>query len=434
MRGLRSTLILIVILAGLVGYIYYLNREGTDANARERVFAEAPAENIEEVQITLADKEAARVTKSGEAWRLVEPVQADADASELSSITSSLSSLDIQRVVDENATDLKQYGLEPPRMEVSYRLKDEKESRRILVGDKTATGGDLYARLPDSNRVFLISSYLESTFNKDAFGLRDKAVLKFDRDKADGLELTSGSTSIQLAKSGTDWRLVKPIAARADFGQVESIVVRLGSARMESIVEPEAKDLAKYGLDRPTATMAVSTGGDRHTLLLGGTENALVFAKDASRPLVFTVAPTLKDDVIKPIGEYRRKDLFDSRSFTANRVELRRGAETMAFEKSKDGENEVWKNASGQNVDTAKVEDLLSKLTSLRADSFEAGTHASLTSPALSVVVRFDTDKMETVNFGRAGEDVFANRPDEPGSAKVPASSYDEAVKALDAL
>jgi hypothetical protein len=435
MRGLRSTLVLLIVLIGLVGYIYYLNREGAEnASDREQVFAEVTADDIEEVQITVRDGETSRVQKTDGTWRLVEPVQAEADSTELSSITNSLASIDVQRVVDENAGDVAQYGLDPARIEVAYTVKGEEQPRRLQLGEKNPAGGDLYARVPDQNRVLLISSFLESTFNKDAFALRDKAVLKFDRDKADGLELVKGPTSIQLAKSGSDWRLVKPIAARADFGQVESIVVRLDSARMESLVEAEAKDLVEYGLGRPTATLTVLTGGERTTLLLGGTENALVFAKDASRPLVFTVAPTLESDVIKEISEYRRKDLFDSRSFTANRIELRRGSETSAFEKSKNGENEVWRNASGQDVDAMKAEDLLTKITSIRAESFQDGAHPSLTSPVVSVTVQFDGDKTESVTFGREGDQVYASRADEPGTAVVTTVLFDEAVKALDAM
>ncbi len=436
MRGLRSTALLIIVLAALVGYLYYLDRDGApDPNAREKVFAEVATDDIEEVQIATANGTPARVQKTDGAWRLLEPVQAAADSTEMSSIVNSLASIDIQRVVDENAANVSQYGLEPAHVTVSFRAKGETEPRRLLLGEKTPAGSDVYAMRPGSRRVFLVSSFLETTVNKEAFALRDRRVLTFDRDKADGLELASGATVVQLAKNGTDWRLLKPIAARADFGQVESIVVRLGSANMESVVdETGSTGTAKYGLDRPTATFTVSAGGERTTLTLGATDNALVFAKDSSRPMVFTVAPTLKDDVLKAVSDYRRKDLFDARSFTATRIELVRGAEMMAFEKSKDGDNEVWKTAAGETADATKIEDLLTKVTSLRADAFEAGSHAALKAPILTATVRFDQDRTETVTFGRAGTDVFATRSDEPGTARLAAAGFDEALKAIDAM
>ncbi len=436
MRGIKSTLALLVVLAGLVGYIYYLNRGGAPDSAetpKEKAFTAVSADDIEEIQIKLA-KSSSRLQKSNGSWKLTEPAAADADTSEISSITSSLASLDIQRVVDDNSKDLKQYGLEPAVIEVSFRSKGQKDPRQIFLGDKTPTGGEIYARLPDKPRVFLVSSFLESTFNKDTFALRDKAILKVDSSKADGLEVKSGNTQFEFAKTGSDWKIVKPIAARADYGGVEGAIQRLSTAQMQAFTAPETDNLKQYGLDAPSATMAVKVGSTRAELILGNTSNAVIFAKDASRPMIFTVAPTIKTDIIKDIADYRRKDMFDFRSFTATRVEFRRGAETLAFDKTQGKEKQdVWRNAAGKDVDAMKIDDLLTKVSGLRAQSFEPSPHASLKMPALTVVAQFD-NRSETVTFGRSGGDVFAGRTDEPGSAKLETSGFDEAIKALDAL
>ena len=106
----------------------------------------------------------------------------------------------------------------------------------------------------------------------------------------------------------------------------------------------------------------------------------------------------------------------------------------MAFDKTGTGESEMWKNAAGQTVDLMKVEDMLTKLSNIRAVTFENTAPASLKVPSLSVTIRFDTSKTETVTFGGSGADVVAARSDEPGSAKIDSMPYDEAVKAIDAL
>lgn len=438
MRSVWSTLASILVLAGLAGYIFLVEnkREPNASEAKEKVWSGTlAAADMEEVEIKLADGETARVQKADGTWQLVEPAKAPADQNELTSITTSLASLEVQRVVDANAADVKQYGLEPARIAVAFRSKGQKDPRRIELGEKTPTGGDLYARVPGEKRVFLVSSFLDSTFNKTPFSLRDKTILKIERDKADSLELLEGSTSIQLAKKGSDWMLVKPVAARADFAAVEGALERLGSAQMVGITEAEAANLAKYGLDKPSATITVGMGSSRATLTLGKTDNAVVFAKDASRAMVFTVAPTLKTDVIKPVSDLRRKDLFDSRSFTATHAEFQRGSETIVLDKSKGkDEMDVWKNGAGKDVETTKADDLLSKITGLRAASFEDTPHASLKMPALVVTIRFTDNKTETVTFGRSGADVFARRGDEPGSAKVEGTGLDDALKALDAV
>jgi hypothetical protein len=436
MRGLRSTIVLVIVLGALVGYIYYLNRDGApDEDAKEKAFAAVSADDIEDVQIKSADGETSRAQKVDGTWRLVEPVQAPADESELTSITNSLASLDMQRVVDENAPDLKQYGLEPARIEVSFRTNADKEPKRILFGERTPTGGDLYARFPDQKRVFLVSSFLDATFNKNTFALRDKNIIKIDREKIDRVEVVAGARSVTLTKSGNDWRIVEPAALRADFAAVEGALERLSSAQMQAIVSPDGGDLKGYKLDPPIGSFSAVGGSARATLLFGETENALIYAKDSSRPMVFTVAPTLYTDLIRDLSDFRRKDLFDSRSFTTTRIELRRGTETLVLEKSKAADGrDVWRNGAGTDVDTMKAEDLLTKVSSLRAESFEAGSNAALKTPTLTVTVRFDDNKMEQVTFGRAGAEVVASRSDESGTATVDATSFEDAIKALDAL
>jgi hypothetical protein len=150
--------------------------------------------------------------------------------------------------------------------------------------------------------------------------------------------------------------------------------------------------------------------------------------------MVFTVAPTLYTDLIRDVAEFRRKDLFDARSFTATQIEFKRGTETVTLNKTKNKDgSEEWKNGD-KLIHAMKVEDLLSKVSSLRAESFESAANAALKSPALVVTIRFDENKMEQVTFAKAGTDVVASRMGEPGTAKVMASSFDEVFKGIDEM
>lgn len=443
MRSLWSTLILGVVLVGLASFYFFLDpkRDATSSTEKkEKPFGTVTATDIEEIRVKAGD-EAARVQKTDGKWQLVEPERTGADDTELTSMTSSLASLEINREVEASASDLKQYGLDPPRVEVSFRVKGQKDEKKLALGEKTPTGGDIYAQVPGQKRVFLVSSYLDSTFNKTPFALRDKAILKVDKEKVDGLELTSGTTTIELAKQGSEWMLVKPLAARADYSTAEGALERLTSAQMVGMVPAKnGYPDALYGFDKPSSVIAVKTGSSRATLTLGKTENAVVFAKDSSRPMVFTVAPTLKDDVIKKVADFRRKDLFDGRSFTVTHAEFRRGNETITLDKTKTKdektkeEKDIWKNAAGKDVDVMKAEDLFNKVTGLRATSFDDAAHPSLKTPALVVTLKYGDNKMETVSFGRADKDVYASRAGESGSAKLEASGLDEAIKALDAV
>src|SRR5690349_2509207 len=115
MRGLKSTIALLVVLGGLVAYIYFVDskRPATGPDTKEKAFTSLAADQIEAVELKAESGETARVEKTGETWNLVEPEKVEADSVALSSLTTTIAGLEIERVVDENPTDIKQYGLDP---------------------------------------------------------------------------------------------------------------------------------------------------------------------------------------------------------------------------------------------------------------------------------------------------------------------------------
>lgn len=446
MRSVRSLLVLVAIAAGLGAYIYFVDTRKPLAsdteNKKAKVFS-VEADKIDELHVKTASGEA-RLKKGAGGWDLVTPEPMKADEAEVSGITSNLASLEEQRVVEEKAADVKQYGLAEPRIDVAFKAPDDKDFKHLQIGDKTPTGGDLYARVGGTDKVFLVQGYVESSFNRTPFDLREKTVLKFDRDKADSVAITNATGGIHLARSGSSWNVTRPAAAKGEYASIEGLIGRLQSAQMKSIAAKEAADLKIYGLDKPEATVVVGAGSSRATLIVGKAtpENTgTIYAKDASRPEIFTVEGALADELKKPADEYRRKDLFEFRPFNATRIEITRDKVTVAFEKVKgDGKDvqDKWRQAlpAARDVDQTKVDTLLTKLSSLRAQSFaDAKTKTGLEAPVLMVVARYDDGKSEErVTFGKAGSDVFAARKDEAGAAKLDAGAFDEAIKALDAL
>src|SRR5712692_7760672 len=192
MRGLWSTIGLACVLAGLVAYIYFVTwkKPSTDSGTKEeKVFAAVQSDKIDTLRIKSASGETTTLKKENGSWQVVEPIAARADESEMSSITNALTSVGVVRVVDENPADLKEYGLTEPRIDVGFKAAGDRDYRHLLIGEKSPTGSDLFAKRHADKRVFLIPAYQETTFNRSTFELRDKTLLKFDRDKIDGVEV-----------------------------------------------------------------------------------------------------------------------------------------------------------------------------------------------------------------------------------------------------
>jgi len=448
MRGLKSTIALIVVLAGLGAYIYFVSWKqpaggDTGGKKQDKIFAGLDSSKIDEMKVTSAAGDATTLKKDAGGWQVVQPVAAKADESEVNSLTSALASTEITRVVDENPSSLNDYGLSNPRIEVDFKAAGDKDSRKLLVGSKTPTGGDLYAKRSDEKKVFLIPAYQETTLNRTTFDLRDKGLLKFDREKVDGIDVSAGGKTIAIAKDGGDWKLTKPVQTKADFGSVEGLVGRLQTAQMKSIVADQASpaDLKKYGLDKPDTTINLNIGSSRATLLVGGkAADNTVYARDASKPAVVTIESSLLDDLKKDADTYRRKDLFEFRPFNATHIEMSRNGQTIVLDRVK-GQNDkpdTWKRVSpaAADVDKEKMDGLLSKLSNMRAASFVDSTaNTGLDKPALVVTVKFDEGKKEEkVTFAQSGSDVYAARPGEPGAAKTDTADFNDAVKSFDEI
>jgi hypothetical protein len=440
MKQLRTLGLLVVALAGLLGYLYFVDagKPVGENDEKPKVFS-VEADQIEALKVSTIAGGDAELTKGADGWTLTAPQTVKADDSEVSGITSSLASVAMQRVVDENPANLGDYGLKEPVVEVSFRTKGSTESKTLQLGTKSPTGSDMYAKTADSPRVFLVYGYLESSFNRTPFDLRDKKILTFDRDKADRIEIRRGDSLLAFSKANGEWRVTAPIDARGDFSAIEGLLSRLQSAQMRSVVDENATNLKQYGLEPAEATVTVSAGSARAGLAFGS-KNAegLIHVRDVSKSQVVAVPADLLADFEKTAADFRRKDVFEFRAFNLDTLEITRSGTTTTFErlkgKGKDGAD-AWRNVTaGKELDAAKFEAFLTKLSGLRAQSFaEPADKTGLESPAVTVTATFDDrKKTETVRIGRVGTEAFASRPDEPGAMKLDGPALDEMLKELD--
>jgi hypothetical protein len=397
------------------------------------------SDKIEEITIRAESGEQTTLRKKGTAWEIVSPVTAKPDDAEVSGLTTNLSSVEMQSVVDENPPDLKEYGLAEPRVQVTFKAGGQEQT--LQIGQKTPPGSDLYAKRGNEKKVFLIASYLDSTFNRKTFDLRDKTAMRVDRDKLDAIEVVTPGRTLRLAKANNEWQITAPVAGRADFSAVEGLAGRVAGLQMKSIVTSDKPDLKKFGLDKPAATVRLHTGSAQATLEIGGkAEDNAVYARDASRPVVFTVDGALLEEFKKDAFDYRQKDLFDARSFNSTRLEVARAGQTHVFEKTKSKnkegqEEEKWRQVSPQakDVEQPKVEALLSVLTGAQATAFAAT--AKPDKPELTVAIKFDEGrKEERVTFWRSGTSAHAARASEATPATIAAATLDAIIKALEEI
>ena len=445
MRGGKSFLILLVLAAGLGGYAYFVESKhdpsDVAATKKEKVFT-VDSEKIDEMTVKAENGDVTRVKKENNTWKIVSPATLDTDPAEVSAITTALAGLENEKVIDEHPPSLKEFTLDPPKMSITFHVAGETGTHRLDVGVKTPVGAELYAKVDGKPAVFLIGAYREDALNKNTFNLRDKTVLTFDRDGANFLKIDDGKKPTVMAKKDNVWRLSQPIETGADFTAVDGLIGRLYQSRMKSFVADDGtKDLKKYGLDKPQILVTVGAGSSRAELALGAkTADGSVYARDLTRPMIFTLEGTLLDDLKRPASDMRQKDVFDFRTFTALSLDVTHGGQTYSFKSQSepvDGKLGPWKliKPSDKTLDAAKSNDLLVNFSSLRADSFIDALGAG---EETVVTARFgpaSAPKEETVTFrvipakGKDGKAVVhAMRKGEKDAMVVSALDFDKAM------
>jgi hypothetical protein len=451
MRGGRSLLVLLVLAAGLGAYIYFVEakREPGGTEKKDKVFT-VDASKIDDVEVHAAAGDVTHLKKTGDTWAIVSPVSAPVDEPTVTGLVDAIATLDVDSVVDEHPASLTQFGLEPPRYSVTFKATGDQAEHRLNVGSKTPTSSGLYARVDGQNRLFLISSSEDDTLNRTTFDLRDKRALVFTRDAVDTVTLTGKDRpSISLAKKGSDWRLTAPVDTRADFSPVDGLVGRLDQARMLSIVsegsEPTPAQLKTYGLDTPQAVATIGAGSTKASLAIGAKQDdGHLYARDVSRPIVFTVEPALLTDLTKKVDDLRVKDVFEFKSYSASSLDVTHGATSVSFGKKKPADAkpdasaaDVWAQTkpTAKDVNQTAFTDFANTLSSLRIDRFVDKAPAS--GDDLVVSSRTGdgaTATEEHVTLRKSGDTVYAIRTGEPGAGVVPTADFDKAIGQLKTL
>ena len=171
----RSTLAALTVLAALGAYIYWFERGPQSETEGERVF-DVEEDSIVRIELQDRDDPPVVAEKTPEGWRLVTPVAADADATEMDLLTQNLASLGYQRAVAQASdVDLSDYGLDAPSVRVRFTTRGG-ATEGLEFGSDTPTTGNQYARRDGGEDILVIASYLSLNFQKTAWDLRDKAV------------------------------------------------------------------------------------------------------------------------------------------------------------------------------------------------------------------------------------------------------------------
>jgi hypothetical protein len=418
-------LIAAILLAGLAAALYFSNKSeaakekepAKDKDAAPKILTLSEPD-IRELEIKKRDGTDTVLKKddSGK-WSITAPAPLPADQASVGTVTSAALNLASERVVDQNATDLASYGLQPPLDEVTFSLKDGK-TQKLLIGDDTPTGSNAYAMLAGDPRLFTISTFNKSSFDKTSKDLRDKRLMTFDQDKISRLELTAKKQTTEFGRiNQNEWQILKPKPLRADGWQVEDLVRKLAGANMDPAVSDEdaKRAAAAFASGTPDAIAKVTDATGTQTLEVRKNKDDY-YAKSSVVEGVHKVPKDLGDGLDKSIDDFRNKKLFDFGFNDPNKIEYKDAGKSGTYEKSGD----KW-TSGGKPMDSTSVQAFIDKLRDLAASKF---VDTGFTTPVIELtVVSNDSKRTEKIQISQSGENFIARRDSEPALYQIEASA-----------
>src|SRR5580692_6488567 len=242
----RGLLAAVIVLLALAGGIYWSNYKQKTAAAKPSTddapkILSIPEDQIKEVRLKKTGAETVLLRKGNDGkWQIVEPQPLRADQDAATSLVSTLSNLNADKLVEDKAADLSAYGLNSPTLDVTVLKKDGK-TQDFYLGDDTPTGSGSYAKLAGDAHVYTVATFVKTSLEKTPNDLRDKRLLTFDQDKLTRVDLQrANGEAIEFGKNNqNDWQILKPKPLRADGSQVEDLIRKLKDAKMDAAVSPE---------------------------------------------------------------------------------------------------------------------------------------------------------------------------------------------------
>jgi len=420
-------LIAAAVLAGLGGVLYWSNR--SEAAKASKPDSKAPPKildlkeaDIKQIEIRHRDGETTALKRNDAGkWSITAPQPLAADQSAVGAVTTAASTLTSDRVVDENASNLSSYGLDPARIGITLTMADGK-THVLRIGEDTPTEGDSYAMLDGDKRLFTIASSSKMALDKQSNDLREKHLLTFDQDKLSRVELeVAGKPPLEFGRAGTDWQILKPKPMRADAFQVDELVRKLKDAAMvtEKDTETDPKAAASAFAGGQKLATAKITGAEGTETLEVRKDKDDYYAKSSLLDGAYKITKEVGDGLNKSLEDFRNKKVFDFGFNDPNRIEVKDGAQTKVIEKS--GQN--W-TSGGKTMDSISVQNLIDKLRDLSATKF---ADSGFTTPSLELtVVSNDGKKTEKVQIAAAGSDFLARRENDSSLYQLDAKAVND--------
>ena len=391
----RTTLVIIILLAGIAGAYFLFFQEPADEVLRNEKppiheVYRIERDNLQQVELSFADaayQNLKLVRNATGNWRLKAPFQADANDEKVNQMLDDILNKRVKQILE--VPELTQYGLDTPNITLAFWTDGTSPTATFFIGKK-AINYSVYIKEKSEAHIFLIESSALDDLTKAPTDLRDRSVANFNAETVSNIQFkyqdvgsTSQSKTVNCEKQGDTWHIAHPIEAKADAQEIERILselllLQVSTFEVDSADAIAAVELEKYGLDAPRIQVKLTDGDLTYALAIGSTippehgKREHVYVKVAiHHEFVYTVPDDIYRLLNRSAFDLRDKRVIDFQRTATNRfVVTIKGQQDVVCTKGLDNTWELQTPTGRIKADAKAVDDLLFGIDALEAVAF----------------------------------------------------------------
>jgi hypothetical protein len=277
------------------------------ADVRDRHLIRLDLNTVDRIHIAPAGKPEILLARKGEDWTIKSLNDKAANSGAVQAMANTLTNQLVASFVSDVATDLAKYGLDQPRVKVtfsSYASENTAETKAgeeplesILFG-KSQDGG-VYAKLDDEPFIVFVPQSVVDGIYADPRQWQALAIEQLTPDAITGLDVTSdGQATISLVNDKGQW---KP--AKGDFPiNTSNIVAMVNTLATLRAVQWAGAPQPAQGLDKPVVTITFTTADQKsNTVKVGAPAGDYWYASAAGQDGTFLITHPDHDSLTAPI-------------------------------------------------------------------------------------------------------------------------------------
>lgn len=340
---LRSTLVLLILAAGLGAYAYFVERPAREEAAQKKRLLDFDRNAVKEITLTYPDHEIRLVKGANDQWQIAAPLAVAADQTAVTNLLNAIADAELTRTIEDPGEDAAQYGFDTPTVTIRVTVAEGPSPPLLTVGKQTPIGFKAYARKENDPKVYLTTGAFHSGVKKETKDLRDKTVIGFSEADVRTISLVKPDVpAIQLSRTDGAWTITEPGQWPADAGEVGGLLSALQALRAQDFID-QPEEGTTYGLDAPRlrVTLSLKDAEAPKGVLLGGDAPGTpktIYARAADNGTIYKLPSWTLANLDKDVAKLRDRQVLAFDADAARQVTVTpRGGPAVTLRRADDG-------------------------------------------------------------------------------------------------